>query len=81
MLQLFTYLCTMSAKVCLHEENLDILLTHQKKMTVHDRQCIWCLKMFVVYSVKSWRPTEDVFMSPRADEYLMPYKVMNHVDW
>lgn len=43
---LFTYLCAMSAKVCLPKKPRYIINT--PKMTVHDRQRIWCLKMFVI---------------------------------
>lgn len=49
--------------------NQDILLTRQKwqSMTGGASDALKCLW----YSVKSWRPTEDVFMSPSPGKYFM----------
>lgn len=53
---LFTYLCAMSAKGCLPQKPRYIINT--PKMTVHDNQSIWCLKMFVIWreiTASHWR--------------------------
>lgn len=53
---LFTYLCAMSAKGCLPRKPRYIINT--PKMTAHDNQSIWCLKMFVIWreiTASHWR--------------------------
>lgn len=53
---LFTYLCAMSAKGCLPRKPRYII--NAPKMTAHDNQSIWCLKMFVIWreiTASHWR--------------------------